>query len=227
MTSVFSSQNSVRFCPASFCTPRPNLPVIPGISWLSTFVFQSPVMKGHVFFCLFVCLVGWLVGFWYCYRRSFPGGSSGKEFTCNVGDLGSIPGVGRSSGGEHGNPLQYSCLEKPHGQRSLAGYVPWGRKELDMTERLCKHISGLVSLHRTFQLVRHHWMGHRFGLLWFWMVCLGNEPRSFCCSWDCTQVLHFGLFRWLWGLLYFFSGILAHVVDIMGIWIKFTHSHPF
>ena len=41
----------------------------------------------------------------------FPGGSDSKESTCNVGDLGSIPGLGRSPGGGHGNPLQYSCLE--------------------------------------------------------------------------------------------------------------------
>ena len=40
-----------------------------------------------------------------------PGGSEGKESACNAGDLGSIPGWGRSPGGEHGNPLQYSCLE--------------------------------------------------------------------------------------------------------------------
>ena len=53
-----------------------------------------------------------------------------------MGDLGLIPGLGRSPGGGHGNPLQYSCLENPHGQRSLAGYIPWGHKELDMTERL-------------------------------------------------------------------------------------------
>ena len=52
----------------------------------------------------------------------FPGGSDGKESTCNAGDLGSIPGLGRSPGGGHGNPLQYSCLENPHGQRSLVGY---------------------------------------------------------------------------------------------------------
>ena len=43
----------------------------------------------------------------------FPGGSDGKESTCNAGDLGSIPGLGRSPGGGHGNPLQYSCLENP------------------------------------------------------------------------------------------------------------------
>ena len=64
----------------------------------------------------------------------FPGGSEGRESTCNAGDPGLIPGSGRSPGGGHGNPLQYACLENPHGQRSLAGYSPWGRKELDTTE---------------------------------------------------------------------------------------------
>ena len=43
----------------------------------------------------------------------FPGGSDGKKSTCNAEDLGSIPGLGRSPGGGHGNPLQYSCLEHP------------------------------------------------------------------------------------------------------------------
>ena len=66
----------------------------------------------------------------------FPGGSDGKESACTVGVLGSIPGLGRSPGGEHGNPLQYSCLENPRGQKSMAIYSPWGHKELDMTERL-------------------------------------------------------------------------------------------
>jgi len=44
------------------------------------------------------------------------------------------PWLGRSPGGGHGNPLQYSCLENPHGQRSQAGYCPLGCKESDMTE---------------------------------------------------------------------------------------------
>ena len=48
----------------------------------------------------------------------FPGGSDGKEFTCNTGDLGLIPRLGRSPGEGHGNPLQYSCLENLHGQRT-------------------------------------------------------------------------------------------------------------
>ena len=54
----------------------------------------------------------------------FPGGSDDKEFTYNVGDLGLIPGLGRSPGGGYGNPLQYTCLENPHGQRSLVGRSP-------------------------------------------------------------------------------------------------------
>ena len=41
----------------------------------------------------------------------FPGGADGKVSACNVGDLGLIPGLGRSPGGGNGNPLQYYCLE--------------------------------------------------------------------------------------------------------------------
>ena len=68
-------------------------------------------------------------------RKGFPGGSDGKASACNAGYLGLIPGSGRSSGEDSGNnPLQYSCLEKSHGQRSPVGYSPWGRKESDMTE---------------------------------------------------------------------------------------------
>jgi len=54
----------------------------------------------------------------------FPGGSD-KDSACNVGELGSIPGLGRFPGGGHGNTFQYSCLKNPHGQRSLVGYSPW------------------------------------------------------------------------------------------------------
>ena len=64
----------------------------------------------------------------------FPGGTDGKESAFNAGDLGSIPGLGKFPEGGKGNPLQYSCLESPQGQRSLASYSPWGCKELDTTE---------------------------------------------------------------------------------------------
>ena len=50
-------------------------------------------------------------GYMYIYAQGFPGGSDGKASACNVGDLGSIPGSGRSPGEGNGNPLQYSCLE--------------------------------------------------------------------------------------------------------------------
>ena len=62
------------------------------------------------------------------------GVSDSKESTCNGGDLGLIPGLERSPGEGHGHPLQYSCLETPHGQRSLEGYSPWGHKESNTTE---------------------------------------------------------------------------------------------
>ena len=65
----------------------------------------------------------------------FSGGSDCKESTCNSGDPGSVPGLGRSPGVGIGNgyPLQYSCLEF-HGERNLASYSPWGCRELDTTE---------------------------------------------------------------------------------------------
>ena len=67
---------------------------------------------------------------------AIPGGSDTKESACNAGDLGLSPRLGRSPRGWHGNLLQYSYLENPHGRRSLAGYSPWGDKELGPTEQL-------------------------------------------------------------------------------------------
>ena len=58
---------------------------------------------------------------------------SSKESTCNVGDVGSTPGSGRSAGGGHGNPLQYSCLENPMDSGAWWATVH-GVKELDTTE---------------------------------------------------------------------------------------------
>ena len=65
----------------------------------------------------------------------FPGGSDGKASACNARDLSSIPGLGGSPGGRNGN-TPVLLPGKSHGWRSLVGYSPWGRKELDMTERL-------------------------------------------------------------------------------------------
>ena len=79
-------------------------------------------------------------------QQGYPRGSDGKESACNVGDLGSIPGLGRAPGGGHGKPLQYSCLENPHGQRSLAGHSPWGGRESAVTEQLStgQHFTSLA-----------------------------------------------------------------------------------
>ena len=143
----FSWQNSISLCPASFHTPRPNLPVTAGVSWLPTFAFQSPIMK----------------------RTSFLGISS---------------------------------------------------------KRSCR--SSMSSTHWTvqLQLLQSYWLGLRLALPWYWMVCLGNEQRSFFfetafkyCILD-SFVDHDG---------YSISskGLLPTVVDIMVIWVKFTHSSPF
>ena len=77
----------------------------------------------------------------------FPGGSDGKEYTFNSGDLISIPGLGRSSGGGHGNPLQHSCLENPHGQRS---YGPWGPKETQLSDQAHRYKYILIYSFFTF-----------------------------------------------------------------------------
>ena len=69
-------------------------------------------------------------------RFGLPGGSDGKESACNAGDLGLIPGLGRSPGGGHGNPLQYSCLKNPMGRGAWWAIVHGGHKQSDMTESL-------------------------------------------------------------------------------------------
>ena len=86
----------------------------------------------------------------------------------------------------------YFCIPVPHNEKDIFFWV--------------LVLKGLVGLHRTIQLqlIQHYWLGQRLGLLWYWMVCLGNEQRSFCRFWDCIQVLHFELFCWPWWLLHFF-----------------------
>ena len=64
----------------------------------------------------------------------FPCGSAGKESACNVGDLGSIPGLRRSPGGGNGNPLQYSCLGNPKDRGAWQATVHGMANESDVTE---------------------------------------------------------------------------------------------
>ena len=68
------------------------------------------------------------------YHLSFPGGSYGKEFACNAGDPGLIPGSGKIPWRREWQPAPLFLPEKSHGQRSLMGYRPWGCTESDTTE---------------------------------------------------------------------------------------------
>ena len=94
--------------------------VFEGVGELS---FPRVSLKISVLFCF---LVIWR----YLSNQGFPAGSDGKESACNAGDLGSIPGLGRSPEEGCGSLLQYSCLETPHRQRNLASYSPWGSQRV-------------------------------------------------------------------------------------------------
>ena len=106
------------------------------------------------------------IGTFIMYQE-FPGGSDSKESSCNMGDLGLIPGLGRSTGEGHGNPLLYSCLENLQGQRGLAGYIPWGGKESDTTEWL--------STHDILNSRVHQHIISLFSLKWFF-TCFAIQP---------------------------------------------------
>ena len=92
----------------------------PTISWslLRFMSIQSVMLSNHLFLCCPLLLlpsvfpsIRVLPISWHFSSGGFPGGSDGKESAYNVGDPGSIPGLGRSLGEGNGNPLQYSCLE--------------------------------------------------------------------------------------------------------------------
>ena len=72
---------------------------------------------------------------YFSHTHLFPGGLDGKESAYHAGDLALIPGLGRSPGGGHGNPLQYSCLENPMDRGAWqAMYSPWDHKQSNTTE---------------------------------------------------------------------------------------------
>ena len=77
------------------------------------------------------------------FYRGFLGGSEGKESACSAGELGSVPGSGRSPGEENCYSLQYSCLENSM-NRGVWQASPWGCKESDMTEWLTLSLSVLL-----------------------------------------------------------------------------------
>ena len=82
----------------------------------------------------------------------FPGGSGGKESACNAGDLGSIPGAGRSPGEGNGYPIQYSCMENSMNRGAWQAIVH-GIRKLDTTEST--HTTGALSSTNTISPSRH------------------------------------------------------------------------
>ena len=112
---------------------------------------------------------------------TFRGGSEGKASACNAGDLGSIPGSGRSPGEGNGNPLQYSCLGESHGLRSLVDYSPLGPKKSDTTEQCQFHFSdcglpGFSVREDVLQARVLEWAAIAFSTRW----ASGKEPTCQC-----------------------------------------------
>ena len=103
-------------------------------------------------------------------QHSSPGSSVGRESACHAGDLGSIPGLGRSPGGGHGNPLQSSCLENPHteepgGRQSMGSQSQTRLKWLSMA--WCGETTdGYVGVHSSSE-----------NLFW-WSLCWWFLPDS-------------------------------------------------
>ena len=120
---------------------------VTGLSWAQWLVFTGPCVPWYEHHQCLVeglghCRLYWQPGLFFfsclCAKRQmrmgFPGGSAGKEFACNAGDLGLIPGLGRFPGEGNGNPLQYSCLENSMDWRAWwaavhgvaeAGMIEW------------------------------------------------------------------------------------------------------
>ena len=97
------------------------------------YVFTYVCVNGYILYvCIFVCLS--------CTSLyDFPGGSTGKESACNAraaGDMGSIPGLGRSTGRGNCNPLHYSCLENPVDRGAWQATVHRVAKSQILTEQL-------------------------------------------------------------------------------------------
>ena len=117
--------------PCVFPAPPPASPLTAALchhqAWWPMRTCGSPAQEGRVgrIWSGAVQSESYIVTQGQCGIKSFPGCASSKESTANAGDTrntGSVRGLGRSPGEGHGNPLQYSCLENPHGHRSLAGY---------------------------------------------------------------------------------------------------------
>ena len=116
----------------------------------------------------------------------FPGGSAGKESSCNAGDLGSIPGWARSPGERKGYPLRYSGLENSTDS-------PWGRKELDTTERLSLHFTRVLWVAGFSDHLIFLWAGHPPGWDWPTFSCAEGTFLSPCSQLDNRALLSWAI----------------------------------
>ena len=107
-----------------FAVPSPGDPTMTCPSWVALHsMAQSFIL--YIYVCVYVCVcvcVYVFIHFWASLVAQTV------ESACSVRGLVLVLGLGRSPGGGHSNLLQYSCLENPHGQRSLVGYSPWGHR---------------------------------------------------------------------------------------------------
>ena len=142
---------------------------------------------------------GWVVIRQSALRQDFPGGSDGKESVYNAGDLGLIPGLGRSPGEGNDNPLQYYCLENPMngGARKPLAF-PFSLFLLNTRACDWSPCTRLVLfLHRQL-LTEDGWMASPTQWTWVWANSRGGEGQGSlaCCSpwgrkeWDTTEQLN-------------------------------------
>ena len=128
-----------------------------------------------------------------------------KKPPVNAGDAGSTPGSGGSPGEGYGNPLQYSCLGKSHGQRRLAGYNPWSRKgvrhNLATKQQQSKGVYGDV----TYQ---DHWSLLpliRQRVKWGHAGCGGSDPNQlWLLTWCEPQPQNTNMGKWCLWILFVF-----------------------
>ena len=161
MTSPFSWKNSISLCPVSFRTPRPNLPVTPGVSWLPTFAFQSPIVKVKVaqlcptlcnpMDCIVYGILQARILEWVAFP--FSRGSSQPRDRTQVSLI-----AGRF-------------------------FTSWATREAQEywsgTSFLGVVLEGLAGLHRTVQLLQRYWSGHRLGywILRYWIIQHYWKPK--------------------------------------------------
>ena len=101
--------------------------------WAMTVTGGVTLDESHPFSACFLFVILWDLIVKAFFQWGFPGSSDGKESVCNAGDPGSVPGPGRSPWERERLPAPALLPGKLHGQRNLAGYSPWGYKQLDKT----------------------------------------------------------------------------------------------